>query len=146
VSPRSSRPPALVFVVGAVLGAVTWGVWLGWDRTASYDVVTGTVQTPYVTLQVLGCALTVGVVTATLAGLRHPVAAAVGVSAGFWLVWTVHAASTDASGLFVIGSMMLAIGLAAGTSVAATLGQVVRAARGAARRRRSAGDTGGGVP
>jgi hypothetical protein len=51
--PARRRPPGFVLAVGFVLGALTWGAWLGWDRTASYDVVTGTVQSPYVTLQVL---------------------------------------------------------------------------------------------
>jgi hypothetical protein len=97
--------PVGVRTVGPLLGAVTWGAWLGWDRTASYDVVAGTVQSPYVTLQVLGCALTVGTVTAVLTALGHPVAGTAGVALGFWLVWTVDAASRD-SGLFVVGSIL----------------------------------------
>jgi hypothetical protein len=100
-----------VLGLGSVLGAAIWGAWLGWDRTASYDVITRTVQSPYVTLQVLGCALTVGVVTAVLAGRWHPVAGAAGVTLGFWVVWTVYAATQDASGLFLVGSVLLAIGL-----------------------------------
>jgi hypothetical protein len=138
VSAPSSRPPAFVLGLGTVLGATTWGAWLGWDRTASYDVITGTVQTPYVTLQVLGCALTVGSVTAVLAALWRPVAAAVGVTLGFWLVWTADATAHDGSGLFVIGSVMLAAGLAGGTAMAAALGAGVRAATDAARPRRTA--------
>ena len=134
MSPRN-RPPAFVLALGAVLGALTWGAWLGWDRTASYDVITGTMQTPYVTLQVLGCALTVGMVTAVLAALWHPRAAAVGVSLGFWLVWTVDAASRDDTGLYGVGAVLLAIGLALGTTVAAALGVGVRRAIESARRR-----------
>ena len=128
-----------MLTVGPLLGAVTWGVWLGWDRTASYDVVTGTVQYPYVTLQVLGCALTVGTVTAVLAALWPPVPGAAGIALGFWLVWTVDAASQDDSGLFAVGSMMLAVGLALGTTIAAALGRGVRPAIDAVRRRRAAG-------
>ena len=135
-----SRPPSFVFALGLVLGALTWSAWLGWDRSASYDVVTGTVQSPYVTLQVLGCALTVGTATAVLAALRHPVAGAAGVALGFWLVWTVDAASKDASGLFVVGSVMLASGLALGTSMAAAVGSGVRAAMDVVRRRRAGRD------
>ncbi|MFP5370113.1 MAG: hypothetical protein ACLGI3_05115, partial [Actinomycetes bacterium] len=112
---------------------LAWGAWLGWDRTASYDVVSGTVQTPYVTLQVLGCALTVGIGTAVLAARWHPVAAAGGVSVGFWLVWTIDAASQDDSGLFAVGAMMLALGLPAGTAVAAAIGAGVRSALDARR-------------
>jgi hypothetical protein len=58
VSPRRSLPPASAPALGTALGTATWAAWLGWDRSASYDVVTGTVQAPYVTLQGLGCALT----------------------------------------------------------------------------------------
>jgi hypothetical protein len=126
-----------VFVLGVVLGALTWGAWLGWDRTASYDVVTGTVQSPYVTLQVLGCALTVGIGTAVLAARRDPVAAAGGSALGFWVVWTVDAATQDDSGLFVIGSAMLAFGLVLGTALAAGVGVGVRVALDALRRRRA---------
>ncbi len=134
------RTPGYALAVGALLRASTWAAWLGWDRTASYDVVTGTVQTPYETLQVLGCALTVGTVTAELAARWRPVLAATGVGLGFWLVWTVDAASRDDTGLFAVGSVVLAIGLTAGTAVAASLGRGVRWALDTGRRRRSARD------
>ncbi len=139
-STASVSHAVVVLTVGPLLGAVTWGAWLGWDRTASYDVVTSTVQSPYVTLQVLGCALTVGTVTAVLTALGHPVAGTAGVALGFWLVWTVDAASRDDSGLFVVGSMLLAFGLTLGTSVAAAVGWGVRSVADAVRRRR-AGDS-----
>jgi hypothetical protein len=131
----------VVFAIGVALGALTWAAWLGWDRTPSYDVVTGTVQTPYVTLQVLGCALTVGVVTGVLAALWRPVAAAVGVSLGFWVVWTVDAASHDASGLYGVGALMLAVGLAGATALAASVGAWARTATDA--RRGTPGDASG---
>jgi len=137
------RPSGFVLAVGLLLGALTWGAWLGWDRTASYDVVTGTVQSPYVTLQVLGCALTVGTVTAVLAARWHPVAGAAGVGLGFWLGWTVDAASRDDTGLFAVGSLMLAVGLALGTAVAAVVGRGVRSAMDDVRRRRAVGDDSG---
>ncbi|MGY1605735.1 MULTISPECIES: hypothetical protein [unclassified Geodermatophilus] len=135
-----SRPrPGAVVGLGAVLGALCWIAWLGWDRSASYDVVTESVQTPYVTLQVLGCALTVGIVTAVLAARTSSLHAAAGVSLGFWLLWTVDAASQDDSGLFAVGSVMLACGLAAGTALAAGLGSSLRALWLRARRRRGRG-------
>ena len=138
-TPRARRPAAAL-VLGTVLGALTWAAWLGWDRTASFDVVTGTIQKPYVTLQVLGCALTVGLGTAVLAARGHPAGAALGVTLGFWLVWTLHARAHDATGLYAVGSGMLAIGLTAGTTVAAVLGA---AARTAVARRHAAGDASG---
>jgi hypothetical protein len=133
------RSSLSVVALGALLGALTWAAWLGWDRTASYDVVTDSVQYPYVTLQVLGCALTVGVLTAVLAARWQPMACAAGVGLGFWLVWTVDAASQDDSGLFAVGSLMLGVGLAGGTIVAAFAGRGLRSALDAVRRRRGAG-------
>jgi hypothetical protein len=134
VTAPTSRRPVLALGVGAVLGALIWTVWLGWDSTASYDVISGTVQDPYVTLQVIGCALTVALGTAVLAARWHPGAAATGVAVGFWLVWTAHAANSDASGLYAVGSLMLAVGLAGGTAVSAAAGAWVGAAMDAPRR------------
>lgn len=111
--------------VAVVAGAALWGAWLGWDRTSSYDVVTGTVQHPYVTLQVLGCALTVGLTTGALAARWSPVLVAVGVSAGFLLCWTAQAASTDSTGLYLVGAVLLALGLALGTGLSAAVGHLV---------------------
>jgi len=135
---RPVRRSAAAFAGAAVLGAATWASWLGWDHTASYDRITGTVQSPYVTLQVLGCALTVGLVVAVLAARRSPLTGAGGVALGFWVPWTVDAAANDDSGLFAVGAVLLAFGLAAGTTVAACVGIGTGAALRAARRRASA--------
>jgi hypothetical protein len=91
---------------------------------------------------VLGCASTVGIVTAVLAALWPPVPGAAGVALGFWLAWTVDAASQDDSGLFAVGSMMLAVGLALGTTAAAALGRGGQQAINAVRHRRGAGGRG----
>jgi hypothetical protein len=143
--PGPPRPhPAVVLAGSAGSGALLWGAWLGWDRSASYDVVTHSVQSPYVTLQVVGCALTVGVITALLAARWHPVAAAGGVALGFWLPWTVDAAIQDETGLFAVGSILLAIGLALGTALAAATGRgatwALRGARGRHLRRTGASE------
>ena len=138
-SARPRRPvtrSAAAFALAAVLGAATWAGWLGWDRTASYDRITDTVQDPYVTLQVLGCALTVGLVVAVLAVRRRPLTGAGGVALGFWVPWTVDAATHDDSGLFAVGALLLAVGLAAGTTVAAGAGVLAGTALRAVRRRR----------
>lgn len=111
--------------LAVLAGLAVWAAWLGWDDTTSYDVVTRQDESPYVTLQVLGCALTVGVVTALLARRWSPVVAATGVSAGFWWAWTAWAAASDSTGLFLIGAIGLALGLAAGTSFAAFVGAVL---------------------
>lgn len=137
VEDRGERPRSRSAQFGLALaaGALVWGAWLGWDHASSYDVVTRQVESPYVTLQVLGCALTVGLVTALLAARWSPLAAAAGVSVGFWLCWTVEAAASDPTGLYGIGAVMLGGGLAAGTAVAAAAG---RAAGAVLRARRHA--------
>jgi hypothetical protein len=123
--------------LGMVLGALTWAAWLGWDRSPSYDVITDSVQTPYVTLQVLGCALTVAVVTVVLAVRAHPVAGPGGVEVGDRVVWTEDAASQDDTGLFAVGALLLAFGLAAGISLTAATAVGVRTAVDARKRRRA---------
>jgi len=123
------------FGLAVLTGLAVWAAWLGWDDTTSYDVVTRQDESPYVTLQVLGCALTVGVVTAVLAARWSPVVAATGVSVGFWWAWTAWAAASDSTGLFFIGAVGLAFGLAAGTAFAAFVGVVV-GSRGSAVRGR----------
>lgn len=109
----------------AAAGVLVWVAWLGWDDTASIDVVTRQVESPYVSLQVLGCALSVGVLTAVLARWCSPVASACGVSAGFWFAWTAWAAN-DETGLFMIGALMLGAGLLVGTAFTAFVGYVLR--------------------
>jgi len=113
------------FGLAVLAGLAVWAAWLGWDDTTSYDVVTRQDESPYVTLQVLGCALTVGVVTAVLAARWSPVVAATGVSVGSWWAWTAWAAASDSTGFFVIGAVGLAFGLAAGTAFAAFVGTVL---------------------
>lgn len=134
---RPLRHSLLAFGAALLAGALVWGAWLGWDRTASYDVVTGTVQYPYVTLQVLGCALCVGVVVALFAARRFPLTGAGGVAAGFWAAWTVDAAATDDTGLFAVGALLLGMGLVVGTAAAAGVGLGAAALVRASRRRRS---------
>ena len=121
--------------LAVLAGLAVWAAWLGWDDTTSYDVVTRQDESPYVTLQVLGCGLTVGVVTALLAVRWSPVVAATGVSVGFWWAWTAWAAASDSTGLFFIGAVGLAFGLAAGTSFAAFVGTVLGPRRSRAPRR-----------
>ncbi|TNM64525.1 hypothetical protein FHN55_13435 [Streptomyces sp. NP160] len=116
------------FALSVAAGVLVWGAWLGWDTSASFDVVTREVESPHVTLQVLGCALTTGAVTAVLGARWWWAAAAGGVSVGFWLGWTTQAGAGDDTGLYLVGALVLAVGLGAGTSFAAFVGRVLSAA------------------
>jgi hypothetical protein len=113
-------------VVCLLAGAASWGAWLGWDHTYYYDAATHNNQGPYRPAQVVACAATVGVLTVLLAMWWHPLVVAAGITVGFWAVWTVQAAGEDSSGLYVVGSALLLVGLVIGTAVAAAVGHAVR--------------------
>lgn len=100
----------------------------GWGGTTGtyYDAAVGAYQGPSRPSQVVGCALTVGLLTALLALWWNPFIAAEGIMAGFWLVWTLQAGSDDESGLFVIGSILLLCGLVVGTAIASAVGYGMR--------------------
>ena len=129
--PASRVVRAAALVTLALFAAAMWAVWLGWDT--EYYEVDGVTQGPYREWQVIGCGLTV-VAAAVLVQvwLRGAVGAlplAVAAVGGFAAPWTVQAASTDDSGLFVVGLVMLLV--AGGGGLAALL-----AGTGAAVRRR----------
>ncbi|MDO5501986.1 MAG: hypothetical protein Q4G67_02315 [Actinomycetia bacterium] len=114
------------FVLALVLGAITWALWLGWDNEYYYDAAVDAYQGPYRPWQVAGCALTFALVTALLAMRWNPFLVAGGTTLGFWLPWTVRAATEDETGLFAVGSALLLIGLAVGSVVAALIGARLR--------------------
>ena len=120
-----------------VFAAAMWFAWLGWDT--EYYQVDGEAQGPYRAWQVIGCGLSVA--AAAVLAYRWVrgdwaifVLAAAGVI-GFAVPWTVDAASTDDSGLYLVGLVfLLACG---GTGLTVLL--AVTAAVGAAVAKRRAG-------
>jgi hypothetical protein len=107
-----------------LVGAAIWAAWLGWDHTYYYEA--GAWHGPYRPSQVVACGVTVLVVAGLLALRWNPFVVAIGITVGFWWVWTLDAAGNDSSGLYVIGSILVMFGLAAGTALASTLGYVLR--------------------
>ena len=114
------------FILALVLGAATYAVWLAWDNEYYFDAGAGAYQGPYRPAQVVGCAVTFGLVTAALALRWRPVLVAAGTSLGFWLVWTLQAGTQDETGLFIVGSLLLLVGLAAGSALAGAIGFALR--------------------
>jgi hypothetical protein len=51
---------------------------------------------------------------------------AAGTSLGFWIPWTLQAGTQDESGLFIVGALLLLIGLAAGSALAGAIGFALR--------------------
>jgi hypothetical protein len=95
----------------ALFTAAMWFAWLGWDH--EYYLVDGVAQGPYRAWQVIGCGVTI--VTATVAAsLWAPRASSIVVLAGaavtgFAVPW-VFDASSDDTGMWVVGLMLLAVG------------------------------------
>lgn len=104
-------------LMGTALGlglfaAAMWFAWLGWDN--EYYQVDGVAQGPYRAWQVIGCGLSVAAAS-VLAYLRVrgvwaifvlPASAVI----GFAVPWALDAASTDDSGLWVVGLLFLLVG------------------------------------
>ena len=108
-----------------------WFAWLGWDH--EYYLVDGVAQGPYRAWQVLGCALSISAV-AVLAYLWVPSVWAIFVLAaaadiGFAVPWALDAASTDESGLWVVGLLFLLVGSGLGLLVLLTITAVAAARR-----------------
>ncbi len=104
----------------AVLSAVSWFAWMGWDTGYDVDPVTQTSSGPYQAWQVVGCGVTLLLVLvgALLLGVR-PLVACAAMTVAFTAAWTTTAASADETGLFVVGAVLVLLGLTATTAVVA---------------------------
>lgn len=116
------RPPAWAQVLGgltvAVLSAGSWWAWMGWDHEYQIDPRTQVASGPYEAWQVVGCggSLLVLLVAALLLRVRWFVASPA-MTVAFTAAWTAAAASTDDTGMYGVGTILLLLGLAAGTTV-----------------------------
>lgn len=114
-------------LVVAALSALSWVAWLGWDDQYQVDPETGVSSGPYEAWQVIGCALTLLVLFAGALLLRvHALPAAVALTVAFTAAWTAQAASTDETGLYMVGAVLLVFGLAVGTALVAAMILVFR--------------------
>lgn len=100
------RLGSAALVLGLVAAAM-WFAWLGWDH--EYYEVDGVAQGPYRAWQVVGCGVSVAAASvAALVWVRRGAVLLAGAAAvGFAIPWAVDAASTDDSGLWGVGLVML---------------------------------------
>jgi hypothetical protein len=120
----ASRPRRLPWaqllggLIVAVLSAGSWMAWMGWDHEYQIDPRTQVASGPYEAWQVLGCGATllVVLVAALLRRVRWFVASAA-MTLAFTAAWTATAASTDDTGLYGVGAILVFLGLTAGTTV-----------------------------
>ncbi|MEO3768840.1 hypothetical protein [Micromonospora sp. B9E7] len=104
----------VLFLAAATVG--TWLLWLGWDDEYTVDAQTGATSGPYQAWQMIGCVLTL-VLLAALAGTRlSPWLVALVMTVAFTAAWSWRAASTDDSGLWAVGGVLVLVGMAAGST------------------------------
>jgi peptidoglycan/LPS O-acetylase OafA/YrhL len=122
---RSVAPLLAAAAALAVFAATMWFAWLGWDD--EYYLVDGVAQGPYRAWQVVGCGLSIclAAVVALAWARRGAVLLAAAATVGFAIPWGVHAGSTDETGLWVVGLMMLLGGSFVGLVVVLTVCQLV---------------------
>ncbi|MFU8872942.1 hypothetical protein [Micromonospora sp. SL4-19] len=105
---------------GLLLAAATvgaWWAWLGWETGYTVDPETGERTGPYAVWQVAGCVLTLALLAAVGGWWLNPWLVVPVMTVAFTAAWSVHAASTDATGLWAVGAVLVLIGTAAGTTV-----------------------------
>ena len=111
VTSRVARLGVTAIALALVAGAM-WFAWLGWDH--EYYKVDGVSQGPYRAWQVIGCGVSIAV-AAVLAYLWVRSVWAIFVLAaaaviGFAVPWALDAASSDDSGLWLVGLVLLLVG------------------------------------
>ena len=123
---RNSYLTALITFVVAALTTATWWT-LGRDTTRDVDPVTGNVTGPYEAPQVIACVVVLVGLVVNGALVLPAWLAVLAVSLPFTAAWTIQASSTDDSGLWVIGAVLVLVGtLVGGTIVAAVTRGLVR--------------------
>ena len=123
------RATAGLFALAAATVFVWWA-WLGRDTTMQLDPETGNYSGPYTTGQVAGAVLTLAALLVAAVLLRLPALPAAAVmTVAFTAAWTAQAAAEDETGLFLVGTILVLGGMAAGTTVVALLTAAVRRRR-----------------
>ena len=115
---------AVLVLAGLTLAA--WAAWLGWDQ--EYDVHPDGSQTgPYGVWQVIGLVLTLLAPVYWAASRRHFAGAVLGTTAGL-TVAAFYDWSDDASGLFIVGVVLVMLGSLGVTAAVSAVTHAVKRA------------------
>lgn len=98
-----------VLLAAAVAGAAVWVALLSWGEHTSHY--------PAQVAATVACLALAGVALRLWCGERCRMAPPVGLALGFCAAWTVGAARTDETGLFIVGLILLLPGTLAGTVI-----------------------------
>ncbi len=115
----------------AALSVGTWWLFLGMDTTRDVDPVTGSTTGPYEAPQVIGCAVVLAGLVAVGTSALPAWLAVAAVALPFTAAWSVQAATSDDSGLWVIGGALVLIGTVGGGALVAALTRALRRRTGA---------------
>lgn len=127
--PLRLLPELSAFLVVAVVSAALWAAWLGWDQHRDVHP-DGSTTGPYEVWQVAGLVLTLLAPVYWAASRRHFAGAVLGTTLGLTAA-AYYDWSDDASGLFMIGVVLIMMGsFAATAAVSAVIAAVKRDGRG----------------
>ncbi|MEU6202324.1 hypothetical protein ABZ814_01850 [Micromonospora musae] len=112
-----AQPTLLGGLLLAAATVGTWLAWLSWNTGYRIDPETGATSGPYAVWQVAGCVLTLAVVAAAGGWWLSPWLVVPVMAVAFTVPWAVHAASSDRTGLWGVGAMLVLMGTAAGSAV-----------------------------
>lgn len=101
----------------ALLTVAAWWLWLGWDTRYDVDPATGARSGPYEVWQVAGCVLTLLALAVAGGLLLRPWIVPLAMTPAFTVPWSLSAAREDGSGLWVVGAVLVALGVLAGSSL-----------------------------
>ncbi|MET8308443.1 hypothetical protein [Micromonospora sp. NPDC005173] len=104
-----------LFLAAATVGV--WLLWLGWDTEYTVDPETGSSNGPYEPWQVIGCVLTLVLLAALAVRRLSPWLVAPVMTVAFTVPWSWQAASTDDSGLWAVGAILVLVGMAIGSTL-----------------------------
>ena len=117
------RPGVMALLAAAAV--LVYAGFLGWDRTADVDPVTGSFTGPCDTWQIACVTVSLGLLAYYGGRARHAWAASAAVSLGFTAAWSVGAATaeTEDANLWPVGAAFLLVGTLVSTAALAVLTQ-----------------------
>lgn len=116
-------------LVLAAATALTYMVWLGWDRQRDVNPVTQESSGPYEAWQVIGVAVVLALIAGMAAWVGHPIVGVVVTTLVFTLCWSVGAATDPhvvGANLWPIGAVAVLAGCLSGTAVVAVVVHAIR--------------------